>query len=50
MWCSKIVVNNTISSILNMWCSKLGRNWVGKGLVSDGLWAFPIGEFDEMAD
>lgn len=48
MWCSKIAVNNTIYSVLNMWCSKLRRNRMGNGLVRDGLWAFPIGEFDKM--
>lgn len=40
MWCSKIAVNNTISSIINMWCSELGRNWVGKEMVRDGRGIF----------
>lgn len=48
MWCSKIAVNNAIYSILNMWCSKLRRNWVGKGVIRDGLRTFPNGEFDKM--
>lgn len=26
-----MAVNNAIYTIINMWCSKLRRNWVGKG-------------------
>ena len=50
MWCSKIAVNNTISSIINMWCSKLRGDWVGKAVIMDGCGGFPTGEFDEMVD
>ena len=47
MWCSKMAANNTISSIINMWCSELRRNWVGKGgLGMDGV--SPTGEFGKM--
>lgn len=47
MWCSKMAVNNTMYSILNMWCSKLRQNRVGRGgLVIDG--GFPTGEFGKM--
>ena len=47
MWCSKIAVNNTIYSVLNMWCSKLEQNRVGKGGSGMGS-GFPTGEFDKM--
>ena len=30
MWCSKIAINNTVYTIINMWCSKLRGDRVGK--------------------
>ena len=47
MWCSKIAVNNTIYTIINMGCSKLRRNRIGKGGLGLGS-GFPTGEFGKM--